>query len=45
MVEEEVGELTEKEQEFLRIIELVKPSKFIDGALSWLDMLTEYSNL
>jgi len=35
MVEEEIGELTEKQQEFLRIIELVKPSRFIDGILSW----------
>jgi len=35
MVEEEIGELTKKQQEFLRIIELVKPSRFIGGALSW----------
>ena len=35
MVEEEMGELTEKLQEFLRIIELVKPSRFIIGILSW----------
>lgn len=35
MVEEEIGRLTEKQQEFLRIIELVKPSRFIDGILSW----------
>ena len=35
MVEEEIGELTEKSQEFLRIIELVKPSRFIIGILSW----------
>ncbi len=35
MVEEEIGELTKKQQEFLRIIELVKPSRFIDGILSW----------
>jgi transposase len=34
-VEEEIGEITENLQEFLRIIELVKPSRFIDGALSW----------
>ena len=34
-MEEESGELTEKQQEFLRIIELVKPSRFIDGILSW----------
>ena len=33
MVEEEIGKLTEKQQEFLRIIELVKPSRFIDGIL------------
>ena len=26
MLEEEIGELTKKQQEFLRIIELVKPS-------------------
>jgi len=35
MVEEEIGELTAKLQEFLRIIELVKPARFITGALSW----------
>lgn len=35
MVEEEIGELTEKQQEFLKIIELVRPSRFIGGALSW----------
>ena len=35
MVEEEIGELTQKQQEFLRIIELVKPSRFIGGALIW----------
>ena len=35
LVEEEIGEITEKLQEFLRIIELVKPSRFIGGALSW----------
>ena len=35
MVEEKIGELTKKQQEFLRIIELVRPSRFIDGILSW----------
>jgi hypothetical protein len=30
MVEEEIGEITEKQQEFLRIIEQVKPSRFIE---------------
>ena len=35
MREDEIGEITEKLQEFLRIIELVKPSRFIDGILSW----------
>lgn len=35
LVEEEIGEITEKLQEFLRIIELVKPSRFIDGTLRW----------
>ena len=35
LLEEEIGEITEKLQEFLRIIELVKPSRFIDGILSW----------
>jgi len=35
LLEEEIGEITEKLQEFLQIIELVKPSRFIDGALSW----------
>ena len=35
LVEEEIGEITEKLQEFLRIIELVKPSRFIDANLRW----------
>jgi transposase len=35
LLEEEIGEITEKLQEFLRIIELVKPARFITGALSW----------
>ena len=35
MVEKEIGELTKKQQEFLRIIELVKPSRFMDGILNW----------
>ena len=35
MVEEEIDELTAKLQEFLRIIELVKPARFITGPLSW----------
>jgi hypothetical protein len=34
-VEEEIGELTEKLQEFLRIVELVRPSRFMTGNLSW----------
>jgi hypothetical protein len=35
LLEDEIGEITEKLQEFLRIIELVKPARFITGALSW----------
>ncbi len=35
MVEEEMGELSAKLQEFLRIIELVKPSRFMIETLSW----------
>jgi len=35
MVEEELGELTAKMKEFLRIVELVQPSRFINGALCW----------
>ena len=35
LLEEEIGEITEKLQEFMRIIELVKPARFITGALSW----------
>lgn len=35
MVEEEIGEISGKLQEFLRIIELLKPSRFIDRTLSW----------
>ena len=35
MLEEEIGELTAKMKEFLRIVELVKPSRFITNALRW----------
>ena len=35
MLEEEIGELTEKMKEFLRIVEVVHPSRFISDALRW----------
>ena len=35
MLEEDIGELTAKMKEFLRIVELVKPSRFITNALRW----------
>jgi hypothetical protein len=35
MVEEEIGELTAKMKEFLRIVELVQPERFITAALQW----------
>jgi len=35
MLEEELGELTAKMKEFLQIIELVQPSRFIRGVLCW----------
>lgn len=35
MVEEELGELTAKMKEFLRIVELVQPGRFITEALRW----------
>ena len=35
MLEEEIGELTAKMKEFLRIVELVRPSRFINNALRW----------
>mgnify|MGYP006862781745 FL=1 len=35
VLEEEIGELTEKMKEFLRIVELVKPSRFITDTLRW----------
>lgn len=35
MVEEELGELTAKMKEFLRIVELVQPRRFITEALRW----------
>jgi len=38
LLEEEIGEITEKLQEFLRIIELVKPARFITGPLSWCEL-------
>ncbi len=33
--EEEIGEITAKMKEFLRILELVRPSRFINSALRW----------
>ncbi len=33
MVEEEIGEITAKMKEFLRIVEQVRPSRFINDAL------------
>lgn len=35
LVEEEIGEITGKLQEFLRIVELLKPARFIDRTLTW----------
>ena len=35
MLEEELGELTEKQKEFVRVVELVRPSRFIGVNLSW----------
>src|SRR3989339_1248308 len=35
MVEEEFGELTSKMKEFLRIVELVQPGRFISESLRW----------
>lgn len=35
MVEEEIGEITAKMKEFLRIVELVRPSRFINDTLRW----------
>jgi len=35
MVEEVLGELTSKMKEFLRIVEVVQPERFINAALRW----------
>ncbi|MBE6392183.1 MAG: hypothetical protein E7042_08340 [Lentisphaerae bacterium] len=35
MVEEEIGEITGKMKEFLRILEVVRPSGFLTDALRW----------
>ena len=35
LMEEELGELTAKMREFLRIVEVVRPSRFITRALRW----------
>lgn len=35
MVEEELGELTGKMREFLRLVESVQPARFITGTLCW----------
>ena len=35
MLEEEIGELSAKMREFLRIVEVVRPSRFITRTLRW----------
>lgn len=35
MLEEEIGELTAKMREFLRIVEVVRPDRFLTDALRW----------
>ena len=35
MLEEEIGGLTVKQKEFVRVVELVRPSRFIGVNLSW----------
>ena len=35
MVEEGIGEITGKMKEFLRILEVVRPSRFLTNALHW----------
>ena len=35
MLEEEIGEITAKMKEFLRIVEMMKPSRFINRTLRW----------
>ena len=35
VLEEEIGELTVKQKEFVRVVELVRPSRFIGVNLSW----------
>ena len=35
MVEEGIGEITGKMKEFLRILEVVRPSRFLTNALRW----------
>ena len=35
MVEEEIGEISEKMKEFLRIVEIIRPSRFLTDALRW----------
>ena len=35
MVEEEIGEISEKMKEFLRIVEIIRPARFLTDALRW----------
>ena len=35
LLEEEIGELTARMKEFLRIVEMIKPSQFINSTLRW----------
>jgi hypothetical protein len=35
LVEEEIGELTAKMKEFLRIVELVQPDRFLTDVMRW----------
>ena len=35
MVEEEIGEISEKMKDFLRIVEIIRPARFLTDALRW----------
>ena len=44
MVEEEVGRLTQKQQEFLKTIELIRPSRFMTGVFAWSGIGRRFKN-
>ena len=43
MVEEEIGEISEKMKDFLRIVEIIRPARFLTDALRWCGFVFKFS--